>query len=128
MLLYKKMQTVVHHHHHHHYAEGGSLKSIGNKIKNAFTPHHLEHAAISAIPTVTTALGSAVGGLPGAVVGHMAGDMIQQEIPQGKGLMKGTKAHIKFHRLKRAAAHRAGDTKKHAYCLPTEIRRSYSTL
>lgn len=111
---YKKMQTVIHHHHHHHHVEGGSLKSVGNKIKNAFSPHHLEHAAISAIPTVTTALGSAVGGLPGAVVGHMAGDMIQQQIP-GSGLMKGTKAHIKFHRLKRAAAKRAGDSKKEAY-------------
>jgi hypothetical protein len=30
-------------------------------------------------------MGSAVGGLPGAVVGHMAGDMIQQQIPTGRG-------------------------------------------
>lgn len=89
-------EHIVHHHHHHHHFDGGkiNLKNIGHDLKNAFSPQHLEHAAISAIPVATGAVGSMLGGPVGGVAGSMAGNLIEQNIPHGSGFYH--KKHPKY--------------------------------
>ena len=87
---------IVHHHHHHHHFDGGkiNLKGIGHDLKSAFSPQHLEHAAIAAIPAATGAVGTILAGPAGGVAGSMAGDLIQQQIPHGCGFYH--KKHPKY--------------------------------
>ena len=93
------------HHHIHHIQEGGSLKSIGRDIKNAFSKHNADTAAHYLIPAATSALGgaagSALGGPLGGVAGSAGGAYAGQEIDKALGIQgatsfgKGIKKHTK---------------------------------
>ena len=97
------MEVHHHHHHYHHDMEGGSLKSVGNAFKRAFSKSNMQHAGEAAIPAFTTALGGMAGGPLGAAAGAASGAMIDKAI-QGDGLRKGTKKHVDYYRVKRYEA------------------------
>jgi len=73
-------QGVHIHHHYHIGSKGGSLKSIGNDIKNAFSKknitHNLDVAGHYIIPSITGALGGAAGSLVGGPAGGVAGSAL----------------------------------------------------
>jgi hypothetical protein len=108
------MEVHHHHHHYHHEMEGGSLKSVGNAFKKAFSKSNMQHAGEAAIPAFTTALGGMAGGPLGAAAGAASGAMIDRAI-DGDGLRKGTKKHIHYHRSRRQQARVDGDDKKYQH-------------
>ena len=108
------MEVHHHHHHYHHDMEGGSLKSVGNAFKKAFSKSNMQHAGEAAIPAFTTALGGMAGGPLGAAAGAASGAMIDHAI-EGDGLRKGTKKHIHYHRSKKQIARIEGDDKRYDY-------------
>jgi hypothetical protein len=89
----------VHIHHHYHFnSKGGSLKSIGNDIKNAFSKknitHNLDVAGHYLIPSITGALGGAagslVGGPAGGVLGSSLGGYAGNQIDKALGIQNAT--------------------------------------
>ena len=110
----KEMEIHHHHHHYHHEMEGGSLKSVGNAFKKAFSKQNLIHAGEAAIPAVTTTLGGMAAGPVGAAAGAASGYLIDHAI-QGDGFRKGTKKHVNYYLKKRYDAKHADpyDERKH---------------